>query len=116
MVGLNPQLKLLKDMYDKGQAAIVQGVGYPNPDYSHFRSTEIWETAAPDKYTSTGWLGRYLDGANMPSENLFNAVAIADVLPWKRSSPIGGRRGRRDRAAQRLRPRQRPQQDARPWR
>jgi uncharacterized protein (DUF1501 family) len=80
-VGLNPQLKPFKDMYDKGQVAIVQGVGYPNPDYSHFRSTEIWETAAPDKYTSTGWLGRYLDGANMPSENLFNAVAIADVLP-----------------------------------
>jgi uncharacterized protein (DUF1501 family) len=80
-VGLNPQLKLFKDMYDKGQVAIVQGVGYPNPDYSHFRSTEIWETAAPDKYTATGWLGRYLDGANMPSENLFNAVAIADVLP-----------------------------------
>lgn len=80
-VGLNPQLKPFKDMYDKGQVAIVQGVGYPNPDYSHFRSTEIWETAAPDTYASTGWLGRYLDGANMPSENLFNAVAIADVLP-----------------------------------
>jgi uncharacterized protein (DUF1501 family) len=80
-VGLNPQLKPFKDMYDKGQVAIVQGVGYPNPDYSHFRSTEIWETAAPGKYASTGWLGRYLDGANMSSENLFNAVAIADVLP-----------------------------------
>ena len=80
-VGLNPQLKAFKDMYDRGQVAIVQGVGYPNPDYSHFRSTEIWETAAPDKYASTGWLGRYLDGANMPPENLFNAVAIADVLP-----------------------------------
>jgi uncharacterized protein (DUF1501 family) len=80
-VGLNPQLKPFKDLYDKGQVAIVQGVGYPNPDYSHFRSTEIWETAAPDKYASTGWLGRYLDGANMPPENLFNAVAIADVLP-----------------------------------
>ena len=80
-IGLNPQLKPFKDMYDKGQVAIVQGVGYPNPDYSHFRSTEIWETAAPDKYASTGWLGRYLDGANVPSGNLFNAVAIADVLP-----------------------------------
>lgn len=80
-IGLNPQLKPFKDMYDKGQVAIVQGVGYPNPDYSHFRSTEIWETAAPDKYASTGWLGRYLDGVNVPSGNLFNAVAIADVLP-----------------------------------
>jgi uncharacterized protein (DUF1501 family) len=80
-IGFNPQLKAFKDMYDKGQVAIVQGVGYPKPDFSHFRSTEIWQTAAPDSYVSTGWLGRYLDGANLPAANLFNAVAIADVLP-----------------------------------
>lgn len=80
-IGLNPSLKAVKDMYDKGQVAIVQGVGYPKPDFSHFRSTEIWETAKPDAYVSTGWLGRYLDGASLPTENLFNAVAIADVLP-----------------------------------
>ena len=48
-------------MYDKGMVAVVQGVGYPNPDHSHFRSTEIWQTAAPEKYEHTGWLGRYLD-------------------------------------------------------
>ena len=80
-IGLNPELKPLKAMYDKGQVAIVQGVGYPKPDFSHFRSTEIWQTAAPDAYVSTGWLGRYLDGANLPAANLFNAIAIADVLP-----------------------------------
>jgi uncharacterized protein (DUF1501 family) len=80
-VGLNPVLAKVKALYDKGRVAIVQGVGYPNPDYSHFRSTEIWETAAPASYVSTGWLGRYLDGAHLPADNLFNAVAIADVLP-----------------------------------
>jgi uncharacterized protein (DUF1501 family) len=80
-IGLNPQLKAFKDMYDKGQVAIVQGVGYPKPDFSHFRSTEIWQTAAPDAYVSTGWLGRYLDGASLPAANLFNAIAVADVLP-----------------------------------
>jgi uncharacterized protein (DUF1501 family) len=80
-VGFNPALKAFKDMYDTGQVAIVQGVGYPKPDFSHFRSTEIWETAAPDAFVSTGWLGRYLDGASLPAANLFNAVAIADVLP-----------------------------------
>jgi uncharacterized protein (DUF1501 family) len=80
-VGLNPVLKPLKDMYDRGQVAIVQGVGYPDPDLSHFRSTEIWQTAAPTKYLSTGWLGRYLDTANLPPDNLFNAIALADVLP-----------------------------------
>jgi uncharacterized protein (DUF1501 family) len=80
-VGLNPALAPFKKLYDAGQVAIVQGVGYPNPDYSHFRSTEIWETAAPGKYLSTGWLGRYLDTAQLPAANLFNAIAISDVLP-----------------------------------
>ncbi len=80
-VGLNPAMAALKAMYDKGQVAIVQGAGYPNPDHSHFRSTEIWQTAVPDKYATTGWLGRYLDTANLPSGNLFNAVAVAPVLP-----------------------------------
>jgi uncharacterized protein (DUF1501 family) len=80
-IGLNPNLKSLKSMYDAGNVAIVQGVGYPKPDHSHFRSTEIWQTAAPDRYESTGWLGRYLDSAGLPSSNLFNAVALAQVLP-----------------------------------
>ena len=80
-IGLNPELKPLKAMYDKGTVAIVQGVGYPKPDFSHFRSTEIWQTAAPEKYLSTGWLGRYLDSADLPADNLFNAIAISDVLP-----------------------------------
>jgi len=80
-VGLNPAMTALKTLYDKGQVAIVQGAGYPNPDHSHFRSTEIWQTAVPDAYASTGWLGRYLDAANLPADNLFNAVAVSPVLP-----------------------------------
>ncbi len=80
-VGLNPALGALKAMYDRGLVAVVQGVGYPNPDHSHFRSTEIWQTAAPQSYATTGWLGRYLDSANLPEANLFNAVALAPVLP-----------------------------------
>ncbi|MBV8727035.1 MAG: DUF1501 domain-containing protein [Candidatus Eremiobacteraeota bacterium] len=80
-VGLNPQMKSFKALYDKGMVAIVQGVGYPDPDHSHFRSTEIWQTAAPDRYEHTGWLGRYLDDANLPKNNLFNGIAISQVLP-----------------------------------
>jgi uncharacterized protein (DUF1501 family) len=80
-IGLNPELAPLKAMYDRGQVAIVQGAGYPNPDHSHFRSTEIWQTAVPDAYATTGWLGRYLDSAAVPEANLFNAVALAPVLP-----------------------------------
>ena len=80
-VGFNPAMRSLKRMYDRGQVAVVQGVGYPQPDHSHFRSTEIWQTAAPDRYERTGWLGRYLDDANLPKDNLFNGIAIAQVLP-----------------------------------
>jgi uncharacterized protein (DUF1501 family) len=79
--GFNPQMRALKAMYDKGMVAVVQSVGYPNPDHSHFRSTEIWQTATPDRYEHTGWLGRYLDDAGLPEQNLFNAVAVARVLP-----------------------------------
>ncbi|MBV9271951.1 MAG: DUF1501 domain-containing protein [Candidatus Eremiobacteraeota bacterium] len=80
-IGFNPKMQSLKAMYDKGTVAVVQGVGYPQPDHSHFRSTEIWQTAAPDRYEHTGWLGRYLDEAGLPKDNLFNGVAIAQVLP-----------------------------------
>jgi uncharacterized protein (DUF1501 family) len=80
-IGLNPGMASFKAMYDKGNVAIVQGVGYPDPDHSHFRSTEIWQTAAPDRFEHTGWLGRYLDDAGLPKENLFNGIALSQVLP-----------------------------------
>ena len=80
-VGFNPVLAPFKKMYDAGNVAVIQGVGYPDPDHSHFRSTEIWQTAAPRTYETTGWLGRYLDESGLPKDNLFNAVALSNVLP-----------------------------------
>ncbi|MCC7492613.1 MAG: DUF1501 domain-containing protein [Fimbriimonadaceae bacterium] len=60
--GLHPQLPALKGLYDQGLLGIVRGVGYPNPDRSHFRSMEIWETAADsNQYLRHGWVGRYFD-------------------------------------------------------
>lgn len=62
--GLHPSLAAFKDLYDAGQLAILQGVGYPNPNRSHFRSTEIWQTASDSNKTEKyGWLGRYFDSA-----------------------------------------------------
>ncbi len=63
-IGLHPGLGKLGNVLEKGRLSIVQGVGYPNPDRSHFRSMEIWETARVDNAAdslSTGWLGRALD-------------------------------------------------------
>ena len=60
--GLHPALSGLKSLYDDGLAAIVHGVGYPNPNRSHFRSMEIWHTASDaDRFEQHGWLGRYFD-------------------------------------------------------
>jgi uncharacterized protein (DUF1501 family) len=80
-VGLNPGMRAIKRLYDDGKVAIVQSVGYPNPDHSHFRSTEIWQTAAPDRYAHTGWLGRYFDETAAAQTNLFRGVAVSKVLP-----------------------------------
>jgi uncharacterized protein (DUF1501 family) len=59
-LGLNPSLKGIKGMWDQGKVAIVQGVGYPNPSYSHFQSIRIWEFADPAMANVEGWLGEYL--------------------------------------------------------
>jgi uncharacterized protein (DUF1501 family) len=57
-VGLHPNLGRLNDLYMQKQVAVVQGVGYPNPDRSHFESMDIWQTADPKRMTQTGWLAR----------------------------------------------------------
>lgn len=58
---LHPEVGDLRKLYDAGELAIVPNVGYPNPNRSHFRATEIWETATPEKDVLTGWVGRYFD-------------------------------------------------------
>jgi uncharacterized protein (DUF1501 family) len=61
-LGLNPALESLHALYDDGQMTLINNVGYPNPDRSHFRSMDIWHTASDsNQYLNTGWLGRYLD-------------------------------------------------------
>jgi uncharacterized protein (DUF1501 family) len=63
-VGLHQSLSGFKDLYDAGQLSVIQGVGYPNPNRSHFRSTEIWQTACDsERVERYGWLGRYFDNA-----------------------------------------------------
>jgi len=63
-IALPKALASFKSLYDAGNLSIIQGVGYPNPNRSHFRSTEIWQTASDeDKVESYGWIGRYFDNA-----------------------------------------------------
>lgn len=60
-LAFHSEMKRLKSRYDNGQVAVIENVGYPNPNRSHFRSMEIWQTAIPEKYEPSGWVGRYLD-------------------------------------------------------
>ncbi|WP_066223244.1 DUF1501 domain-containing protein [Formosa haliotis] len=61
-LGFHKNLGPLKQLYDKGYLTVINNVGYPNPNRSHFRSTDIWQTAsASNEFLSSGWLGRYLD-------------------------------------------------------
>jgi len=61
-IGFHGAMGGFKNLYDAGHLAVVQGVGYPNPNRSHFRSTEIWQTASDsDKVEKYGWIGRYFD-------------------------------------------------------
>ncbi len=63
-IGLHPSLTGFKGLYDSGNLAVIQGIGYPNPNRSHFRSTEIWQTASDSEtFEQYGWLGRYFDNA-----------------------------------------------------
>jgi uncharacterized protein (DUF1501 family) len=57
-LGLNPGMRGFRQMWDQGQLAVVQGVGYPNSDRSHFESMDIWQTADPQRNIKTGWLAR----------------------------------------------------------
>ncbi|MBK8954752.1 MAG: DUF1501 domain-containing protein [Saprospiraceae bacterium] len=61
-LGLHPSMTGFQTLFNEGKMSIVQSVGYPNPDFSHFRSTDIWATGSnTDEYLDTGWLGRYLN-------------------------------------------------------
>jgi uncharacterized protein (DUF1501 family) len=85
-LGMNPALAALKSRFDQRQVAMVQGVGYPNPNRSHFRAMEIWQTAEPAKPPTEGWLGRYLDasccGEDRPVQSpTLGALNFGDRLP-----------------------------------
>lgn len=79
-IGLHPNLRDLKGLYDNGQVCIVQGVGYPNPNRSHFASMDIWHTGKPSG-SGTGWIGRYVDAACNGNPAADMAVSIGRTAP-----------------------------------
>jgi uncharacterized protein (DUF1501 family) len=80
-VGLHSAMKGFKELYDGGQLSVIQGVGYPNPNRSHFRSTEIWQTASDSQRVEKyGWVGRYFDSACAGADPTVG-VTIGSQLP-----------------------------------
>ena len=79
--GFHPHLGAIKPMWDAGDMAIVAGVGYPNPNRSHFRSMDIWHTCEPDKVATEGWLGRAVRDLDPNKENVLTAVNFGNGLP-----------------------------------
>jgi uncharacterized protein (DUF1501 family) len=86
-LALHGAMTKLHERYARGEVAIIEGVGYPNPNRSHFRSMEIWQTAVPEKIERSGWIGRYLDAnccgtAPVKGVEVSNAaVAIGGSVP-----------------------------------
>lgn len=80
-LGFNPSLEKFKALYDNGYLSVVNSVGYPNPNRSHFRSMDIWHSASEsNKVVNTGWLGRYLDSECQNCKNPYNAIEVNESL------------------------------------
>ena len=79
--GFNPALPEIKSLYDAGKVAVINGIGYPTPNRSHFRSMDIWHTCEPEKVGTEGWLGRVIRDLDPKAENVLTGVNFGRGLP-----------------------------------
>jgi uncharacterized protein (DUF1501 family) len=86
-VGFNPAMAPIKELYDQGKVAVIQGIGYPNPIRSHFRSMDIWHTAEPEKTAIDGWLGRAIRDLDPHKGNVLTGVNFGRGLPRALAAP-----------------------------
>ena len=86
-LGWNPNVAPLKELYDQGKMAIIQGIGYPDSDRSHFRGMDIWHTCSPDKIVLEGWLGKTIREIDPNKDNVLTAVNIGRGLPRSLAAP-----------------------------
>jgi uncharacterized protein (DUF1501 family) len=87
-LGLHPNLPALKSWWDQNRLAVVLGVGYPNPDLSHFNSMAYWMSGYRNQIPSSGWIGRWLDGLGGGGDELFRAAAIGTSVPLHMAGTI----------------------------
>ena len=80
-LAFNSHMGSLKRLWDDGKVAVLNGIGYPNPNRSHFRSMDIWHTAEPDDIGTEGWLGRAIRELDPKGENVLTGVNFGRGLP-----------------------------------
>ena len=80
-LGINPDVAVIKELWDEGNVAVVNGIGYANPSRSHFRAMDIWHTAEPDRVGDAGWLGRAVRDMDPTAENVLTGVNFGRGLP-----------------------------------
>ena len=80
-IGFNPSMGPMKRLWDEGKVAVINGIGYENPNRSHFRSMDIWHTAEPEAIGTEGWLGRAVRDIDPQGENVLTAVNFGRGLP-----------------------------------
>lgn len=87
-LGLHPSMEGIRELIEEGEAAVVNGVGYPNPNRSHFRSMEIWHTASDsDKNKPYGWIGRYFDNTCSGRPDPATGIALNSTPPQAFNGP-----------------------------
>ena len=80
-LGLNPAMGPVKSLWDEGKVAIINGIGYPSPNRSHFRSMDVWHTAEPEDIALEGWLGQAIRQLDPKAENVVTGVNFGRGLP-----------------------------------
>ncbi len=85
--GFNPSMGPVKSLWDEGKVAIINGIGYQNPNRSHFRSMDIWHTAEPDSIGKEGWLGRAIRDIDPQGENVLTGINFGRGLPRALACP-----------------------------
>ncbi|MCH8868762.1 MAG: DUF1501 domain-containing protein [Chloroflexi bacterium] len=86
-LGFNPNFAPMKEMYDEGMVGIVQGIGYPNSNRSHFRGMDIWHTCEPDKVVTEGWVGKALKELDPNGEDELTGINFGIGLPRAMAVP-----------------------------
>ena len=86
-LGFHPSFSPIKELYDQRRVAIVQGIGYPNSNRSHFRGMDIWHTCEPDRVSTEGWLGKTIQELDPKGENVLTGINFGVGLPRAMAMP-----------------------------